>query len=106
MPQAPTQAALVAGEEVLGRIVGALDNRHGAAALVMCDWMPEELVAIAVQLREGGAHTDLQRCAPALRAIIWHGYPLRLDATCEQSRGGLFLSLDGWRGWVLPAARI
>ena len=35
-----------------------------------------------------------------------HGYPLHLDATCDQGRGGLFLCLDGWRGWVLHAARI
>ncbi len=35
-----------------------------------------------------------------------HGYPLHLDATCDQGRGGLFLCLDGWSGWVLHAARI
>ncbi len=45
-------------------------------------------------------------CAPALRAAMRHGYPLHLDATCEQGRGGLFLCLDGWRGWVLHAVRI
>ena len=60
MPQAPTQAALVAGEEVLGRISGALDNRHGAPALVVCDGMPEELVAIPVQLAE---HNGFRRRA-------------------------------------------
>ena len=47
-----------------------------------------------------------RRCAPALRAAMRHGYPLHLDATCDQGRGGLFLCLDGWRGWVLHAARI
>ena len=47
-----------------------------------------------------------QRCAPALRAAMRHGYPLHLDATCDRGRGGLFLCLDGWRGWVLHAARI
>ncbi len=47
-----------------------------------------------------------QRRAPALRAAMRHGYPLHLDATCEQGLGGLFVCLDGWRGWVLHAARI
>ena len=44
--------------------------------------------------------------APALRAAMQHGYPLHLDATCDQGRGGLLLCRDGWRGWVLHAARI
>lgn len=44
--------------------------------------------------------------APALRAAMVGGYPLHLDATCEQGRGGLFVLMDGWRGWVLNAARI
>lgn len=44
--------------------------------------------------------------APALRAAMEGGYPLHLDATCERGRGGLFVALDGWRGWVLGAARI
>ena len=47
-----------------------------------------------------------RRRAPALQAAMQHGYPLHLDATCDQGRGGLFLCLDGWRGWVLHAARI
>lgn len=44
--------------------------------------------------------------APALRAAMEGGYPLHLDATCERGRGGLFVALDGWRGWVLCASRI
>lgn len=44
--------------------------------------------------------------APALRDAMEGGYPLHLDATCEQGRGGLFVALDGWRGWVLAAKRI
>ena len=44
--------------------------------------------------------------APALRAAMRQGYPLHLDATCDRGRGGLFLCLDGWRGWVLHAVRI
>ncbi|MDQ1346767.1 MAG: hypothetical protein QG573_136 [Acidobacteriota bacterium] len=43
---------------------------------------------------------------PALRAAMTGGYPLHLDATCEKGKGGLFLCLDGWRHWVLQAARI
>ena len=44
--------------------------------------------------------------SPALRAAMESGYPLHLDATCEHGRGGLFVALDGWRGWVLGATRI
>ncbi len=44
--------------------------------------------------------------APALRTAMEGGYPLHLDATCEHGRGGLFVALDGWRGWVLGAKRI
>lgn len=51
----------------------------------------------------GQLHT--QR-APALRAAMQHGYPLHLDATSDKGKGGLFLCIDGWRGWVLHAVRI
>lgn len=48
--------------------------------------------------------------APALRAEIERegGYPLHIDATCNprNGTGGLFVCLDGWRGWVLSAGRI
>ncbi len=44
--------------------------------------------------------------AHALRAAMHEGYPLHLDATCEHGRGGLFVCMNGWRGWVLMAARI
>jgi len=44
--------------------------------------------------------------AQALRAAMEGGYPIHLDATCERGRGGLFVALDGWRGWVLAAKRI
>jgi hypothetical protein len=43
---------------------------------------------------------------PELRATMQGGYPLHLDATCDRGKGGLFVSLDGWRGWVLMAIRI
>ena len=35
-----------------------------------------------------------------------HGYPLHIDATCDRGRGGTFLCLAGWTGWVLHAVRI
>ena len=44
--------------------------------------------------------------APALRAAMAHGYPLHIDATSDKGKGGLFLCLDGWRGWVLNAAKV
>ena len=44
--------------------------------------------------------------APQLRAILEIGYPLHLDATCELGKGGLYVCMDGWRGWVLVAGRI
>jgi hypothetical protein len=43
---------------------------------------------------------------PALRAAMKGGYPLHIDATSEHGKGGLFLCLDGWRGWVLQAVKI
>jgi len=45
-------------------------------------------------------------CAPALRVATEKGYPLHIDATNEYGKGGLFLCLDGWRGWVLHATKI
>jgi len=44
--------------------------------------------------------------APQLRHAMRVGYPLHIDATCEHGKGGLFVCMDGWRGWVLMAARI
>lgn len=44
--------------------------------------------------------------APQLREVMRGGYPLHIDATSEQGRGGLFICMDGWRNWVLTAARI
>ncbi|MGB5832941.1 MAG: hypothetical protein WBG92_13255 [Thiohalocapsa sp.] len=41
-----------------------------------------------------------------LRAALGDGYPLHIDATCEHGKGGLFVCMDGWRGWVLVAGRI
>jgi len=45
-------------------------------------------------------------CIPELRVAMEKGYPLHIDATNEYGKGGLFLCLDGWRGWVLHAAKI
>jgi hypothetical protein len=47
-----------------------------------------------------------RRRAPALRAAMNGGHPLHLDATSEHGKGGLFLCLDGRRGWVLHAVKI
>ena len=44
--------------------------------------------------------------APALREAMREGYPLHLDATSENGKGGLLVCMNGWRGWVLTAARI
>lgn len=44
--------------------------------------------------------------APALRVAMGKGYPLHIDATNEYGKGGLFLCIDGWRGWVLQATKI
>lgn len=44
--------------------------------------------------------------APALRSAMTHGYPLHLDATCDRGKGGLFVTIDGFRGWVLAAGRV
>jgi hypothetical protein len=43
---------------------------------------------------------------PALREAMVMGYPLHIDATNESGKGGLFVCLDGWRGWVLHAVKI
>lgn len=44
--------------------------------------------------------------APALRSAMSHGYWMHVDGTGDSGKGGLFVCLDGWRGWVLLAARI
>jgi len=41
-----------------------------------------------------------------LRAVLAEGYSLHLDATSDSGKGGLFLCMDGMRGWVLVAERI
>ena len=43
---------------------------------------------------------------PQLRLALGEDYPLHIDATCERGKGGLFVCMDGWRGWVLVAGRI
>lgn len=46
--------------------------------------------------------------APQLAAYIHEqgGYPMHLDATNDRGKGGLFVCMDGFRGWVLVAGRI
>ena len=46
------------------------------------------------------------RQAPALRAAMASGYPLHIDATSDKGKGGLFVCLDGWRGWGLNAVKV
>ena len=48
VPHASTLAALRAGEGVPGRVVGPLNDRHKASALVVGDGTPDDLLAIAV----------------------------------------------------------
>lgn len=47
-----------------------------------------------------------RKCTPALCAAMGGGYPLHIDATSESGKGGLFICMDGWRGWVLHAVKI
>ena len=45
--------------------------------------------------------------SPYLKAVMQeHGYPLHIDATSEHGKGGLFVCMDGFRGWVLCAGKI
>ena len=45
--------------------------------------------------------------SPYLKSAVQeHGYPLHIDATCERGKGGLFVCMDGFRGWVLCAGKI
>ena len=46
------------------------------------------------------------RRAADLRTALSDGYPMHLDATSDRGKGGLFVCMDGWRGWVLLASRI
>lgn len=51
----------------------------------------------------------LHRCrAPELRAALDEdgGWPMHVDATCEDGRGTLLVILAGWRGWALVARKI
>jgi len=44
--------------------------------------------------------------APALRIAMDGGYPLHVDGTNDRGKGGTLVCMDGWRRWVLLAARI
>lgn len=45
--------------------------------------------------------------APALRAAMQpYGYPMHLDATNDRGRGGLLITMDGFRNWVLMSKKI
>ena len=47
-----------------------------------------------------------RQAVPALKREMSQGYPLHIDATTHQGRGGQFVCYDGWRNWVLHAGRI
>lgn len=47
-----------------------------------------------------------RQAVPALRRAMAGGYPLHVDATTHQGRGGQFVCYDGRRHWVLHAGRI
>jgi len=74
-------------------------REHG---IVVSDGSITHLCDRFLRLLEGLHH----RRAPALRAAMSGGYPLHIDATSEHGKGGLFVCLDGWRGWVLHAVKI
>ncbi len=79
-------------------IRNALRNEHGielsaGSVSALCDRFLIYFEALHV------AHS------PCLRQALGE-YPLHLDATCERGKGGLFVCIDGWKGWVLWAARV
>jgi hypothetical protein len=79
-------------------ILNALGNEHGielsaGSVSALCDRFLIYFEALHVAR------------SPFLRQAIGE-YPLHLDATCERGKGGLFVCIDGWKGWVLWAARV
>ncbi|MFQ5696390.1 MAG: hypothetical protein ACE5HB_10410, partial [Terriglobia bacterium] len=49
-----------------------------------------------------------EACAPRLRRALEAdgGWPMHLDATCEDGRGTMLVILAGWRRWALGAWKI
>jgi hypothetical protein len=79
-------------------ILNALGNEHGielsaGSVSALCDRFLIYFEALHVAR------------SPFLQQAIGE-YPLHLDATCERGKGGLFVCIDGWKGWVLWAARV
>ena len=74
----------------------------GQQGIVVSDGSISNLCDRFLRLLEG-LH---RRRAPLLCAAMNGGYPLHIDATSEHGKGGLFVCLDGWRGWVLHAVKI
>lgn len=48
----------------------------------------------------------LAQTAKLREALQQPGYSLHVDATNDNGKGGLFICMDGWRGWVLKAEKI
>ena len=83
--QPAPQVALGLGEEVLGRVVRALHDRHDAALPVPRHGMPEEVVPVAVEAVE----RDRFRTVPAGGALLTMGpdSPAQLAAVRLDLRG-------------------
>jgi hypothetical protein len=79
-------------------ILNALGNEHGielsaGSVSALCDRFLIYFEALHVAR------------SPSIRQALGE-YPLHLDATCERGKGGLFVCIDGWKSWVLWAARV
>ena len=80
--QAPPQLLLGGGEEVLGDIVGAFDDGQDAAAGVPHHGMPEQAVAVALQIIEDDRFRPVVRRGGSLS-------PLRGDPLAQPVMVGL-----------------
>ena len=57
-----------------------------------------------LQYLEALHETHIEKIREAL--AIDGGYPLHIDATCEDGQGTLLVALAGWRRWVLDAWKV
>ena len=82
-------------------IRGSLEMEHGIH--LSCGEISELGKRFVIYLE--ALHRD---SAPALRAALAAdgGWPLHIDATCEDGRGTLLVAFAGWRRWVLGAWKI
>lgn len=82
-------------------IRGSLEKEHGIH--LSCGEISELCKRFVMYLE--ALHRD---SAPALCAALAAdgGWPLHIDATCEDGRGTLLVAFAGWRRWVLGAWKI